>query len=338
MMPADTSVVNNDALHPCDPASVNEQNDAKETKKIHLYYVSLSHQQEPRPEKKITSQETLKLYYHRLSFGTCVISPTNQAALCKAKWIAFDSMTPGELNGWEKLVCHLLERTEHVNPVQGNGTQTGGMMWADGWRKSSDPGQLVGRFRSLPKMKDAILRAQYNPVSEAAGIQEASDFISFQLQNFAPGVFDSTRQLLINGNYPSMAHMEYPAPYTANDFASFLMFTMYNFFNQPHQDRDVNLWTLVIWIPIFSPKTCAEDDPILADEGFDMMGGQFTFQEFQVYLDLEDFCGVTLCVFKSNSVTHQTLRGNEPVAQMPAAGQQKQIDNAHMAIEKDKLK
>jgi hypothetical protein len=367
-----SSVVNNDALHPCDPASVNEQNDAKENKKIHLYYVSLSHQQDPRPEKKITSQETLKLYYHRLSFGTCVISPTNQAALCKAKWIAFDSMTPGELNGWEKLVCHLLERTEHVNPVQGNGTQTGGMMWADGWRKSSDPGQLVGRFCSLPKMKDAILRAQYNPVSKAAGIQEASDFISFQLQNFAPGVFDSTRQLLIDGNYPSMAHMEYPAPYTANDFASFLTFTMYNFFNQPHQDRDVNLWTLVIWIPIFSPKTRAEDNPILADEGFDMMGGQFTFQEFQVYLDLEDFCGVTLCVFKSNSVTHQTLRGvsrsgkytrigfscqmsktmsdavhtyltgfnkgNEPVAQMPAAGQQKQIDNAHMAIEKDKLK
>ncbi|PLW36328.1 hypothetical protein PCANC_19440 [Puccinia coronata f. sp. avenae] len=169
----------------------------------------------------------------------------------------------------------------------GNGTQTGGMMWADGWRKSSDPGQLVGRFCSLPKMKDAILHAQYNPVLEAAGIQEASDFISFQLQNFAPGVFDSTRQLLINGNYPSMAHMEYPAPYTANDFASFLTFTMYNFFNQPHQDRDVNLWTLVIWIPIFSPKTCAEDDPILADEGFDMMGAQFTFREFQkweVYL------------------------------------------------------
>ncbi|PLW07671.1 hypothetical protein PCANC_27014 [Puccinia coronata f. sp. avenae] len=193
----ESSVVDNDALHPCDPASVSEQKDAKDNEKIHLYYVSLSHQQDPRPDKKITSQETLKLYYHCLSSGTCVIAPTNQAA-------------------------------------SGNGAQTGGMMWADGWRKSLDPGQLVGWFCSLPKMKDAILRAQYNPVSKAAGIQESSDFISFQLQNFAPGVFDSTRQLLIN-------------------------------------DQDVNLWTLVIWIPIFSPKTRAEDNPILADEGFDMM-------------------------------------------------------------------
>jgi hypothetical protein len=72
-------------------------------------------------------------------------------------------------------------------------------------------------------------RAQYNPVSEAAGIQEASDFISLQLQKFAPGVFESCRQLLINSRFPSMAHMEYPSPYTKNDFTSFLTFTMHNF-------------------------------------------------------------------------------------------------------------
>ncbi|PLW35399.1 hypothetical protein PCANC_18296 [Puccinia coronata f. sp. avenae] len=291
----ESSPLNNDAFHPCDPVSVSKPKDNKDDKKIHFYYVSLSHQEDPFREEKITSQNTLQLYYHRLSFGTCIIAPTDRAAFCKAKWISFDSMTPGELNGWEKLVCHLLERTEYVNPVKGNGAQNGGQMWADGWRKSSDPGQSVGRFCSMPKMKKAIERAKYNPVFKAAGIQEASDFISCQLQNFAPGVFDSCRQLLINGNYPSMAHMEYPAPYTANNFASFLTFTMYNFFNQPHQDRDVNLWTFVIWILIFRPTTRAEDDPILADQGFDMMGGQFTFRDFQVYLDLEEFRGVTFC-------------------------------------------
>jgi hypothetical protein len=52
-------------------------------------------------------------------------------------------------------------------------------------------------------------------------------------------------------------------------------------------DSDVNDWTLVIWIPIFNPLTCTEANPIMADEGFDMLGGQFTFRDFQVYLDLK---------------------------------------------------
>jgi hypothetical protein len=308
--------------------------------------------------------------YHCLSFGTCIIAPLDKPSFCKVRWIPFNQMSPSELNGWEKLVFHLLERCNHISPVKGNGAQTGGMMWADGWRKSSDPDQSVGRFCCVEKMKKAMERARYNPVSEAAGIQEASDFISLQLQQFAPGVFESCRQLLIDGNYPSMAQMEWPAPYTPNDFASFLTFTMFNFFNQPHQDSDVNNWTLVIWIPIFNPRTRTEDDLILADEGFDMEGGQFTFRDFQVYLDLTEVLGVTMCVFKSNSIRHQTLRGHsrsgkytrigfscqmsksmsdavvaymtgfnkrkQPVAQMPAAGQQKQIKNALMAIEKDK--
>jgi hypothetical protein len=278
-------------------------------------------------------------------------------------------MSPDQLNGWEKLVFHLLERCNHVSPVKTNGAQTGGMMWADGWRKSSDPDQSLGHFCCVGKMKKAMKRAQYNPVSEAAGIREASDFISLQLQKFAPGVFESCRQLLIDSRFPSMAQMEYPSPYTSDDFASFLTFTMFNFYNQPHKDSDVNDWTLVIWIPIFNPQTRTEDDPVLADEGFDMMGGQFTFRDFQVYLDLQEVRGVTMCVFQSNSVRHQTLPGvsqsgrytrigfscqmsksmsdavqtyltgfnkkNEPVAQMPAAGQQKQIENAKLAIEKD---
>jgi hypothetical protein len=135
-------------------------------------------------------------------------------------------------------------------------------------------------------------------------------------------------------------------------------------------DRDVNHWTLVVWIPIFDPKNCAEDNPILADEGFGMMGGNFTFRDFQVYLDLEEVHGVTICVFKSNSFQHQTLPGasrsgkytrigfscqistsmsdavvtymtgfnkkKQPVPQMPSARQKKkQIENSLLAIKTD---
>ncbi|PLW07402.1 hypothetical protein PCASD_26614, partial [Puccinia coronata f. sp. avenae] len=160
----------------------------EDTQKPHFYYVPPSRQDNPRKDELITSQETLDEHYHRLSFGTCIIAPRNQVAFCK--------------------------RCEHVNPVKKNGAPTDGMMWANRWRKSSDLDQSVGRFCLVGKMKNAMKRAQYNPVSEAAGIQEASDFISLQLQKFAPGVFESCRQLLINSRFPSMAHMEYPSPYT----------------------------------------------------------------------------------------------------------------------------
>ncbi|PLW04817.1 hypothetical protein PCANC_28529 [Puccinia coronata f. sp. avenae] len=148
---------------------------------------------------KEDKKETLKLY-RLLSFGTCIIAPVDRPSFCKVRWLSFDSMSPAKLNGWEKLVCHLLKRCNHISPVKTNGTQTGGTMWADGWRKRSDPNQSVGRFCCVGKMKKAIQRAQYNPISQAAGIQEASDFIAYQLQQLAPGVFESCRQLIINGN------------------------------------------------------------------------------------------------------------------------------------------
>ena len=47
----------------------------------------------------------------------------------------------------------------------------------------------------------------------------------------------------------------------------------------------------------------------MADEGFNMIGGQFSFCDFQVYLDLNKKLDVTLCVFRSQEYRHQSLPG-----------------------------
>ena len=83
----------------------------------------------------------------------------------------------------------------------------------------------------------------------------------------------------------------------------------FGFASGPHVDGDDNHWTLVCWIPVFNPNTSSDKDPILADKGFDMLGGQFTFRDFQVCLDLHHVLGVTMCVFRSRDYTHQTLPG-----------------------------
>ena len=350
-------------------SDVNVATTSNPDKSIHFYFVPRYRQVDPAPTEPITSQETLATHYRRLSFGTCIIAPRGGESFCKVTWIPFESMSADETQGWQKLVCHFLERTHYVNQVGVNGPQLGGVMWADGWRKSSTRAEAFGRYCSVEKLLKLMKLAQYNREDEAAAARETTKFLATCLKHISPGVFEAYRRTLIDNNLPSMGHMEYPSPYDPFDFASFLTFTMFDFYNGPHEDTDANHWTLVIWIPIFNPLTTTDTNPILADKDFDMLGGQFTFRDFQVYLDLKEVLGVTVCVFKSKEVTHQTLPGHSPsgkytrigfscqmsekmteavVAHLnratskknrkvaKVAGQQKQIENAQRALQKKK--
>ncbi|KAA1073823.1 Leucine-zipper-like transcriptional regulator 1 [Puccinia graminis f. sp. tritici] len=191
------------------------------------YFIPPSRQHDPNPSEILTSQETLLSHYTGLSHGTCVIAPRNMPAFCKFKTTPFSSMSSEELQGWEKLVCFFLQQTEYVAPVKNNGPSMGG-----------------------------IMRSQFNAKDEASAFEEANKWIATHLEQLAPRAFKEYREALIDGQLPSMAHMEYPSPYTMFDFASFFTFTMYNFYNEPHKDTDVNNWTLVCWIPIFNPRNC----------------------------------------------------------------------------------
>ncbi|KAA1095160.1 Leucine-zipper-like transcriptional regulator 1 [Puccinia graminis f. sp. tritici] len=191
------------------------------------YFIPPSRQHDPNPSEILTSQETLLSHYSGLSHGTCIIAPRNMPAFCKFKTTPFSSMSSEELQGWEKLVCFFLQQTEYVAPVKNNGPSMG-----------------------------VLMRSQFNAKDEASAFEEANKWIATHLEQLAPRAFKEYREALIDGQLPSMAHMEYPSPYTMFDFASFFTFTMYNFYNEPHKDTDVNNWTLVCWIPIFNPRNC----------------------------------------------------------------------------------
>ncbi|KNZ46211.1 hypothetical protein VP01_746g3 [Puccinia sorghi] len=73
------------------------------------------------------------------------------STFCKLKFLPFSSMSPAELNGWERLVCYFLGRTQFVEPVKKNGPM-GGVMWADGWRKSLTRGEWFGQYCSVAQL------------------------------------------------------------------------------------------------------------------------------------------------------------------------------------------
>jgi hypothetical protein len=277
------------------------------------------YQKDPNPGEIITTPETLQ-QYHSLYRGTCIISPRQEEAFCKVQFFPFKTMSDNLKLGWERLVCHFLNRSNYVQECKVNGPHKAGVMFPDGWRKSTTGGEWFGRYCCRKKLRNMMALAHYNPQDEEDDLRAANDFIAIQLNLLAPGVFEAYRQDLIQNQLPSMAHVEYPSPYSPHDFASFLTFTMYDFYNTPHMDGDHNKWTLVCWIPVFHPLNSPEDTPIMADEGFDMVGGQFTFRDFQVYIDLNHEVGVTMCVFRSTDHKHQTLPGNSPSGQYTRIG------------------
>ncbi|KNZ63470.1 uncharacterized protein VP01_113g6 [Puccinia sorghi] len=329
-----------------DEEEIVETIEQEEEKSVYYYFVPPRNQHDPCPDEILATNETLKLY-HLLFHGTC--------------FLPFSSMSPAELHGWEKLVCFFLGRTQFVKPVKNNGPLMGGVMWAEGWRKSSKKGECLERYCSVACLSALIELFQYNPEDKAASFWEANNWIATHLEELAPGVLEQYRQLLIEGKLPSFAQMEYKwAPFYLTRQCVHVAFLFY------HVDTDANTWTLVCWIPIFNPLTSTENDPILADDGFDMIGGHFTFHDFQVYLDLNNVLGVTMCVFRSQAHSHQTLKGASPSdrytrlgfsCQMSekisnavvdyintknkackiVSGQQVQIDNAEAKLAKKKI-
>ncbi|OAV87735.1 hypothetical protein PTTG_11820 [Puccinia triticina 1-1 BBBD Race 1] len=288
-----------------------------------------SRQHDPCPKEEITSDKTIREEYVSLTHGVCIVAPNNLPPFFMVAWYPFETMAASKYKGWEKFVLHLLSRIDYVAEINTKGPQRRRSLWGNGWRKCSKNTEHFGRFCSLEFLRKQMKLLKFDPEDQKACLLEAGQWISDKLRSFAPGVHEANQELLIANQYPSMNHTEYGEPYTLADFSSFLTFTMYDFYNIPHTNNDVNDWTLVGWIPIFNPKN--PDNPqVLADELFDMEGGQFSFRDFQVCIDLNKTLGVTLCVFRSQDYRHQTLPGCSPTDMYTRLGFSCQI-NRRMA-------
>ncbi|OAV87367.1 hypothetical protein PTTG_29456 [Puccinia triticina 1-1 BBBD Race 1] len=158
------------------------------SKPTFYYFVPPKRQHDPNPSELLTSQATLKASYYGLSFGTCVIAPQNGLGFCKFQTIPFSSMSPKELQSWEKLVCFFLDQINFVGPVKNNGPLMGGWMWACGWRKGMKQ-EGFGRYFSVGRLAAMIRKCRYNDQDKAVAYQEANEWIATHLQELAPRAF-----------------------------------------------------------------------------------------------------------------------------------------------------
>ena len=284
--------------------------------KPHIAIISKK-RQKPTFEDTVHLSQSQIEEYQKFHKGLVLVGKSKEDPICLAKWLPFNKMPNDELQSWNEFAQFLIHRTTIVPEVKKNGAQAGGVMYADGWRKSYKTQEAFGRFCNVVKLQKHLKKGTFDWFEEEDNIQKSNDWLSKTLKSLAPLPFEESHNTLKTKNLPSLAMPEYGYQLRSSDFASFLTFTMYNFFNKPHVDTDINTWTLVGWIPIIDPlknhkEKLNRKDVILADENFDMIGGQFVFRDFQFYLDFTKFSGISLCVFKSNEYRHQTLEGCSP--------------------------
>jgi hypothetical protein len=91
-------------------------------------------------------------------------------------------------------------------------------------------------------------------------------------------------------------------------FTCHLSFTLNNFANQCHSDRDSSPYTFVTWLPINKSTGQLVEGPL---DGF---GGEFVFPKHGFGIDFSGFQGVVECAWKATHFAHLTLPSTTPIS------------------------
>ncbi|CAH7667745.1 expressed protein, partial [Phakopsora pachyrhizi] len=261
---------------------------------------------DPAPDEFFVSQETLKTYYKPL-YKNKVRVFSRKGKVIKnhmiAKFISFDQMKEESKIGWQKLVAFLLHRQNFVTEVsKDNAALISGKMYAEGWRKAMVAEEIVGCYVNQAKLLRQMKEMNFNFEDEAEGFEFIGCFLSEQFRNVAPGSHQSCKEYLQQRSIPSITQVNHTSntTYFPDDFCSAITYTMDDYSNKAHRDRDTDNWTLIGFIPI-------KKGGLIAEDGFDVEGGEFVIRDLKVFIDFSKVNGVVLVILKTSKCVHQTI-------------------------------
>ncbi|POW12629.1 hypothetical protein PSTT_04209, partial [Puccinia striiformis] len=93
----------------------------------------------------------------------------------------------------------------------------------------------------------------------------------------------------------------------SNAFTCHLSFTLDNFYNEAHTNKDLSPCTFVTWIPI--NQQAGE----LAEDHFEVEGGEFVFPKDGCAVDFMRFNSIVECAWKASDHFHHTLPSPAPM-------------------------
>lgn len=243
-------------------------------------------------------------FYRLYSSGTHVfIDPANCEVICVIKFTSFPDMDLETRAGVNHLSKLLIERYNNGASISSsfNGPMIDGFMGGLGWRKSSGQNQIIGMYAPKKKFNSQQELDNYLEV-EAEAFRKLEQFLHKRFEGMAKVAAKHARDQIQNLGVPSFGQPEVHED-TFYHFASNLTFTLKNFHNHSHKDRDSNTWTFGMWIPIKLP----DGRVVCFRDGYDVQGGQFVFDMYGFGADFNKCDGIGEIVWQSNMYDHQTV-------------------------------
>jgi len=134
---------------------------------------------------------------------------------------------------------------------------------------------------------------------------EISNIFGKRFCNLAPTLFRQTMLKVMETQVPTLAEIEFDILHSKDDaFCSNLTYTVEDFSNCFHKDRDYNSYSFGIWAP-----TCSKTSKLVSRKnGFDSTGGEFLLGSYKVCVDINACDGVLEMIWCGKDDFHSTIQ------------------------------
>ena len=254
----------------------------------------------PEPQEIIQEYEFVSTF-RMLKTGLNVIrDPLNKNSIIAIiEFTKFEDMTSTERENLNFVSTFLHKSQCFIQSVKSSARSWGGKMWAIGWRKSSDKGQIVGKY--ITTLDDSQLEDFHAHYLKS---RRLGQIIGDLFKKLAEIPFGANHELMKKNNLPSLAHLEYGEELTDSDCAPHITFTTNGFFNPPHIDtKDISPFAFVMFIP----TRTHDGSLILNQDEYDITSGPFIFPDHKFGIDFDHQFGLVKMLWQANKYTHCTM-------------------------------
>ncbi|KAI9626750.1 hypothetical protein KEM48_010215 [Puccinia striiformis f. sp. tritici PST-130] len=219
---------------------------------------------------------------------------TRKHIVAIVKFHSFAKMDASVKAQFQHLAHHLVAQSLFQNPNKSNGPAISGKMYSLGWCKGFEEKTKLA-VTGIPE-KVSHDREGYEDLQ--THVPQVNTFIGERFKSLSKRRFDQVQVQYLGLKAPALSPNFEHDP---DGLTSHLSFTMDNFANASHTDKDASPYSFFTWLPI-NKKTGD-----LIEDDLDVSGGQFVFPRNGFGIDFTGFHGVVECAWKANYYHHLTL-------------------------------
>ena len=229
----------------------------------------------------------------------CWADQSRETVVAVVKFHPFATMDPSLKSQYQRLSQHLIKQSTYQTPNKSNGPQYAGKMYNLGWRKGYERESKIG----ITGIAEKVSKNPEEYKELQTHVAEQNTFIGERFYSVSAPLFEEVKKQHNALHAPGLEPNFKEDP---NGFTCHLSYTISNFANLPHKDKDASPFTFVMWIPI--DQTTGN----LVEDNFEVQGGEFVFPDDSCGINFSGFNGIVECAWKATQYSHLTLPSYTP--------------------------